>query len=114
MLSAQAAASGAAGAVWSLSSPDLNINLVRFGPGDGVDAHVNTEVDVIGIVVAGEGVLILDAGEEPLRPGSFFFVPKGARRAVRAAGAELIYLSCHRRRAALMPRRSGGNVPPRT
>ena len=100
---ADAAASDASGPVWSLSSADLNLNLLRFGAGDGVEAHVNAEVDVIGVVVTGSGVLVLDDREEPLRPGMLFFIPKGTRRALRAVDGDLVYLSGHQRRAGLMP-----------
>ncbi len=105
-MSAQAASDGDIGPVWSLSSPDLNVNLLRFSAGDGVAPHVNAEVDVIGLVVAGEGVLALNGHEEPLRAGMLFFVPKGAERAIRATSAELVYLTCHRRRTGLMPTRA--------
>jgi quercetin dioxygenase-like cupin family protein len=107
----RAAAGGMAGAVWSLASADLNLNLVRFPRGDGVAAHVNDELDVAGVVLAGEGVLELEGREEPLRAGTLFFVPKGARRAIRATGAELAYLSFHRRRPGLMPARAASPQP---
>ncbi len=95
-----------AGAVWSLVSADLNLNLLHFGDGDGVAAHINTEVDVIGVVIAGEGTLELDGRQEHLMPGHLFFIPKGIRRAITARGSNFAYLSCHRRRAGLMPTRA--------
>ncbi len=103
-----AAATGnkTAGAVWSLASADLNLNVLHFGAGDGVAAHVNNEVDVIGLVIAGEGTLDLDGRQERLLPGRLFFVPKGARRAITSRSSDFAYLSCHRRRAGLMPTRS--------
>ncbi len=105
-MAALAAETASAGAVWSLASADLNLNLLRFAAGDGVEEHVNNEVDVIGLVLAGEGVLELEGRQERLRPGLFFFVPKGVRRAIRSASADFAYLSCHRRRAGLMPTRA--------
>lgn len=105
-IAAQASASDSAGAVWSLASADLNLNLLHFSAGDGVEAHSNREVDVIGLVIAGEGILELDDRQEHLRPGLLFFIPKGARRAIRSASADFAYLSCHRRRAGLMPTRA--------
>ena len=106
VLAAQASAGDSAGAVWSLASADLNLNLLHFSAGDGVEAHSNREVDVIGLVIAGEGILELDDHQERLRPGLLFFIPKGARRAIRSASADFAYLSCHRRRAGLMPTRA--------
>jgi quercetin dioxygenase-like cupin family protein len=105
-LAAEARTSEAAGAVWSLVSADLNLNLLHFGAGDGVAAHINNEVDVIGLVIAGEGTLELDGRQERLRPGHLFFVPKGARRAITSRSQDFAYLSCHRRRAGLMPTRA--------
>lgn len=105
-LATEASAGSAAGAVWSLASADLNLNLLHFAAGDGVEAHVNREVDVIGLVISGEGILELEDRQERLRPGLLFFIPKGARRAIRASSADFAYLSCHRRRAGLMPTRA--------
>ncbi len=94
------------GAVWSLARRDLNLNLVRFGEGDGVEAHVNPEVDVVGVVIAGEGTLDVDGRVETIRLGDLFYVPKGARRAITAASGDLIYLTCHQARPGLMPTRA--------
>ena len=103
---AAASADGTAGAVWSLVSTDLNLNLLHFSDGDGVAAHVNNEVDVIGLVITGEGTLDLDGRQERLQPGRLFFVPRGARRAITSRSSDFTYLSCHRRRAGLMPTRA--------
>lgn len=105
-LAKEAGANGTAGAVWSLVSTDLNLNLLHFGDGDGVAAHINNEVDVIGLVIAGEGTLDLDGRQEPLQGGQLFFIPKGIRRAITARSSDFAYLSCHRRRAGLMPTRA--------
>lgn len=105
-LATQASADDRAGAVWSLASIDLNLNLLHFAAGDGVEAHINREVDVIGLVIAGEGILELEDHQERLRPGLLFFIPKGAGRAIRSSSADFAYLSCHRRRAGLMPTRA--------
>jgi quercetin dioxygenase-like cupin family protein len=105
-LARDAAAMNLAGAVWSLGSADLNLNLMRFADGDGVEAHINAELDVVGLVVAGEGVLELDGQRERLCAGDFFFIPKGTRRALHAGAGDFSYLTCHRRRPGLMPQRA--------
>ena len=105
-LATAAGANKAAGAIWSLVSTDLNLNLLHFEEGDGVAAHINNEVDVIGLVIAGEGTLDLDGRQEHVQPGQLFFVPKGVRRAITARSSDFAYLSCHRRRAGLMPTRA--------
>jgi quercetin dioxygenase-like cupin family protein len=100
-----AASTSATGPIWSLASADLNLNLLHFTNGDGVPDHVNAEVDVVGLVIAGAGTVEIDGRVEPLRPGCLFFIPKGARRAIHAASDDFAYLTCHRRRAGLMPTR---------
>ena len=87
-------------------TPELNLNVVRFAAGDGVPEHTNDEVDVIGVVLSGEGLVTIDGREERVGAGSLFYMPKGARRAIRAVEGELAYLTCHRRRMGLMPRRA--------
>ena len=93
------AAAGRAGAVWTLDGgEDLNANLVRFPGGGGVGEHVNDEVDVVFIGVSGAGTLAVDGDQRSLRPGCLILVPKGARRATRAAPEGLAYLTVHKRR----------------
>lgn len=94
------------GAIWSLrASTDLNVNLIRFVHGDGVEAHVNGEVDVVGVVLKGQGVIIVDGASSPVSGGQLFFIPKGAQRSIHAGEDELVYMTCHRRREGLMPER---------
>lgn len=118
-LAAAAGAQGLAGPVWSLATGDLNLNLVRLPPGDEIPGHVNAEVDVVYLVIAGSGSIALgeaaagaggDAGEhvteQAMAPGGLFVVPKGLHRAIHAGEQGVVYLTCHRRRAGLMPRRA--------
>jgi quercetin dioxygenase-like cupin family protein len=49
------------GVIWTLdTSSDLNANLVRFGAGQGVEEHVNDEVEVIVVGVSGSGIVAVD------------------------------------------------------
>ena len=91
------------GPVWTRSSSDLNVNLLSFDRGQGVPAHVNDEVDVLLVVVAGEGVIVTDGATHTLRTGQVCLIPKGAERGIRSAGGPFAYLTCHRRRGGLMP-----------
>lgn len=101
-----ASTSGQKGVVWTLDgSVDLNANLVRFGVGDGVEGHVNDEVDVIWVGVSGSGRVEVDGEEYPLSNGTMVFVPRGAKRSVRSTSEDFAYLSVHRRRG---PLRIGG------
>jgi mannose-6-phosphate isomerase-like protein (cupin superfamily) len=93
---------GADGAVWSLPhGGDLDANVVRLRDGNAIADHVNVEVDVLLVVWSGAGELVVDDRPTALRPGIVASVPRGSRRAVRAKGSDLTYLSIHRRRDAL-------------
>jgi quercetin dioxygenase-like cupin family protein len=91
------------GPIWSVNSEQLNVNLLRLPTGDGVAEHVNSEVDVVLVVFEGRGELTVDGAAYPLEAGRALLVPRGARRAMRCTAGPLVYLTCHRRRAGLMP-----------
>ena len=94
-----AAAGSHAGALWRLDGEDLQANLVRLGPGDRVEPHRNDEVEVLLVVVSGQGELTVDGRVQELAPMRLAHLPKGAVRAVTPVGGPLVYLSVHRRRA---------------
>ena len=50
---ADAATNQQAGVIGSLVGADLNVNLVRLASDEYLDAHINTEVDVLLVGVAG-------------------------------------------------------------
>ena len=96
------APSGDRGAIWALEgSGDLNANLVRFDAGGGVGEHVNQEVDVLFVGVAGMGTVRVDGEEHPLSEGTLVFAPKGSRRSTSAYSDGFAYLTVHRRRGPL-------------
>lgn len=102
-LTALLAGAGGLGPLWSLETDDLDLNLIRFDGGAGVPDHVNTEVDVFGIVLEGQGLLEVDGTVYPLQSGQAFLIPKGTRRTIRSAGGPFAYVTCHRRRGRLWP-----------
>jgi mannose-6-phosphate isomerase-like protein (cupin superfamily) len=91
------------GPAFSLESADLDCNFLRFDQGEGVPLHINTQVDVAGVVLEGEGFLQVDGRQHLLREGDFYYVPKGAARKLRSAGGPFAYLSFHARRPCLTP-----------
>ncbi|HEU0114499.1 MAG TPA: hypothetical protein VFQ80_07480 [Thermomicrobiales bacterium] len=107
-LAALAQAYAAFSPVWTHQSGDLNVNLLVFERGDGVAEHVNAEVDVLLVGIAGEGEIAIDGRPQAVRAGLAAVIPKGARRAIRAKSDRFAYLTCHRRRAPLLP---GGRRP---
>jgi quercetin dioxygenase-like cupin family protein len=98
-----AAEPGALGPVFSLESPDMDCNLLRFDRGEGVPLHITTDVDVAGVVLEGEGFLQVDGQQYTLMEGDFFYIPKGSARKLRSSGGPFTYLAFHARRPCLMP-----------
>jgi quercetin dioxygenase-like cupin family protein len=91
------------GPIWSSSGEQLNINLIRLSGSAAIEAHVNAELDILIVVVEGHGLLTLDATERRVHVGEIVVIPRGVRRAITSAGGVFAYVTCHRRRAALMP-----------
>ncbi|HEY9557387.1 MAG TPA: cupin domain-containing protein [Acidimicrobiales bacterium] len=87
------------GVHWTLE-PDsqLNTNLVRLDPGHSIGEHTNDEVDVIIVVLAGAGHVLLDGRHVPVRPHTLVHAPTGAARSIHAGDSGLSYLTVHRRR----------------
>lgn len=97
------------GVLWSLASgAELNVNLVRLDPEAEIGEHVNREVEVVVAVLEGSGQVVVNGVATPLRSSTLAYLPRGARRAIRAGLEPLVYLSVHRRRQGLQvqgPRR---------
>lgn len=98
-----AASASVHGAVWSLTSTDLNMNVVVISADTPIQRHLNREVDVVVIAVAGEGLVVVDEDEYRLRPQEVLVIPKGSWRSIRPANATFGYMTIHRRRAGLWP-----------
>lgn len=100
------------GVHWTLQhGSDLNVNLVRLDPGRSVDDHVNRDVDVAVIVLAGRGTIHIDGASSPLRPHVVAHIPRGSARRIDAGPDGLGYLTVHRRRmldVATKPRSGDG------
>jgi len=88
------------GALWRLDGDDLQANLVRLGAGDRIQPHRNDEVEVVVVVISGQGELTLGGQVHPLAPMTLVHLPKGTVRAMVAVDGPLAYLSVHRRRSA--------------
>ena len=102
-LNALSDAAVGAGPQWGHASDDLNLTLLSWPAQHCVAAHVNNELDVVIVVVAGEGEVTVNDQTFQLRAGQALLIPKGAERAIRCSGERFSYLSVHRRRRGLMP-----------
>jgi uncharacterized protein (DUF2249 family) len=92
-----------AGAVWTLpASPrDLDANIIHLPAGDGIDAHVGPDLDVLLLVLDGDGWLTTELAVLELRPGAIVWLPRRSRRQFLAGPRGLRYFSVHQRRQAL-------------
>jgi quercetin dioxygenase-like cupin family protein len=93
---------GGNGVHWSLEAgDDLNVNLVHLDPGSGVGAHINHEVDVVVIVLEGNGRLSVDTTDHELASHVLALAVRGSERSISAGPFGLTYLTVHRRRDPL-------------
>jgi mannose-6-phosphate isomerase-like protein (cupin superfamily) len=104
-LAALARSATAQGAIWTRESEDLDINLLVFASGEGLAENMNAEVDVLLVGIVGAGVVTIDGMSQNLSAGHAIVIPKGARRGIQSMRDHFVYLSCHRRRGGLWPRR---------
>ncbi len=102
-LLAHSVAATQSGPQWSYESTDLDLTLLTWQAHQQIAAHVNDEVDVVVIVVAGTGEVIVNAQVYPLTTGQALLIPRGTTRSIRCTGERFSYLSVHRRRTYLWP-----------
>jgi quercetin dioxygenase-like cupin family protein len=89
------------GPVWGVESEDLNATILEWPSGHRAPEHVNTERDVLIVVLAGSADVAIGAESRTLRAGEALIVPKGEPRRVTAGGDGVRYLSAHLRRPPL-------------
>ncbi|MFI1100459.1 hypothetical protein [Streptomyces melanogenes] len=109
-----AAQEGQGGALWRLAERgrQLDANLVRLSAGAAVAEHVESELDVLLVVVEGDGHLDNGVERQAMGPGAVAWLPRTARRALLAGPNGLAYLSVHQRRPGLrIGSRTGGTQP---
>ncbi|MFJ9603756.1 hypothetical protein [Streptomyces althioticus] len=100
---AAAAGDGSAGALWRLaeSGRQLDANVVHLPPGHRVDTHREPDLDVLLLVLAGDGTLTAPDGDHPLPAGTLTWLPHGSTRSLTAGPDGLTYLTTHRRRPGM-------------
>ena len=108
----------AAGAVWKLGmrQRDLDSNVIRLQPGATIDSHVGPDLDVIVLVLSGDGQVGTELGPVDLRAGALAWLPRRSRRQISAGAQGLTSSPCtsgakrwySTRRPALSGHRSAG------
>lgn len=92
------------GPQWGAESDDLDATVLSWQHGRGVAWSVNNELDVVMVVLEGEGEARIESEVVYLKPGVALLIPKGARRSVITSSERLTYINIHRRRPGLMPK----------
>jgi len=92
------------GAVWKLqmSRRDLDANVVQLPPNAAIDEHVGPDLDVLLVVMAGDGGLTTERSTIELHAGALVWLPRRSRRGFRAGPGGLQYLTVHQRRQSLV------------
>lgn len=104
-LTAQSPAS--AGVLWKLAEPgrQLDANVVHLPPAGRVDTHAEPDLDVMLLVVAGDGSLDSTDGARHLHEGALIWLPRDSSRSLTAGEDGLSYLTVHPRRPGMQIRR---------
>lgn len=92
-----------AGALWRLTEPSrqLDANLIRLPPDEQINTHIEPDLDVLLLVVNGDGVLGTALAPQPLSRGSLIWLPRGSSRSLTAGRRGMSYLTVHRRRSGM-------------
>lgn len=100
-----------AGALWRLAEPgrQLDSNVIRLPPGQQVDTHAEPDLDVLLLVLSGDGTLTTIEGTKRLTAGTLLWLPRTSSRSLAAGEGGLCYLTVHRRRPGMQIRRSPGH-----
>ncbi|GGW46605.1 hypothetical protein GCM10010503_24180 [Streptomyces lucensis JCM 4490] len=94
----------AAGVLWKLteSGRQLDANVVRLAAGGRVETHTEPSLDVLVLVVSGDGAVGSPGGEpQPVTEGTLLWLPHGSTRSITAGDTGLAYLTVHRRRPGM-------------
>ncbi|GAA2885846.1 hypothetical protein [Streptomyces mexicanus] len=101
------------GVLWKLaeSGRQLDANLVRLPAGEHIGTHAEPDLDVLILVVTGDGVMDSPEGMLPLVEGVLLWLPHGSTRSITAGPQGLAYVTVHRRRPGMQIRRRADLTP---
>jgi quercetin dioxygenase-like cupin family protein len=102
-----------AGVLWKLaeSGRQLDANLIRLPAGEHIGTHSEPDLDVLVLIVTGDGVMNTPEGELPLTEGALLWLPHGSTRSLTAGPGGLVYVTVHRRRPGMHIRRRSDLAP---
>jgi mannose-6-phosphate isomerase-like protein (cupin superfamily) len=91
------------GPVFGTEMEDLDLTVLAWSENRGVEPHVNSEVDVVTVVLSGQGEAVVNGMNYELKLGQILIIPKGAERSIRSLSTDFRYVNVHKRRRRLMP-----------
>jgi quercetin dioxygenase-like cupin family protein len=97
------------GPLWGMASDDLNATLLAWPAGHVVAEHVNDDLDVLVVLLAGTAIVTIDGRRHEPAAGQALLIARGTRRELRAGANGVRYLSIHRRRGPLQIRDARGD-----
>ncbi|MDR3080123.1 MAG: hypothetical protein LBV60_04215 [Streptomyces sp.] len=99
-------AAAPAGALWRLteSGRQLDANVIHLPATHRVDTHTEPDLDVLLLVLAGDGTLTAPDSTQHLGEGALFWLPHGSTRSLAAGEHGMSYLTVHRRRPGMQIR----------
>ena len=89
------------GPLWGTETEDLNATLLAWPPGAAPPEHVNSERDVLLVVLAGSATVTVDGEARLVDAGHAMTIEKGSARRIAAGPGGVRYLSVHVRRSPL-------------
>ena len=92
------------------SEPASDANIIHLPEGQHVDTHAEPDLDVLLLVLAGDGTLGITGEALHLASGTVLWLPRGSRRSLAAGDSGMSYLTIHQRRPG-MQIRPRGNPP---
>lgn len=95
--------SAPSGALWRLAEAgrQLDANVVHLRPHQRVDTHAEPDLDVLFLLVDGQGSLNTEEGTTSLIEGRLIWLPHGSSRSITAGPEGMSYLTVHRRRPGM-------------
>ncbi|MCN9241100.1 hypothetical protein NGF19_09905 [Streptomyces sp. RY43-2] len=95
-----------AGALWKLaeSGRQLDANVVHLPAGHQVDTHTEPDLDVLLLVLSGDGTLTAQDDPRQMSEGALLWLPHGSTRSLAAGEHGMSYLTVHRRRPGMQIR----------
>ena len=94
------------GPVWGTATDDLNATVLVWPAGEGPSEHVNTERDVVLVVLEGSATVTIEGVTHEVPSGAALVIDKGRARSIAAGPNGVRYLTVHRRRPPLQVSRS--------